>query len=198
MAERYRSLLLFGGPGVGKGTQGSLLGRIPSFRHISTGDMFRRLDEGSELGRLFADFSARGDLVPDDLTIRAWEQEVNRLIEAGEYNPAKDILVLDGIPRSVNQCQIMASKIDVQLIVHLTCADPEVMYERLRRRALKQGRTDDAREEVVKHRWEVYLDDTAPVLGFYDPSLVREIEAEGHPARVLWRLLGEAAPLVEG
>lgn len=197
MPDRYRSLLLFGGPGVGKGTQGALLGRIPGFHHLSTGDMFRKLDKTSKLGRTFVEISSRGELVPDELTIKLWEQEVGLLIREGDYNPARDVLVLDGIPRSVVQCELMADKIDVRLVAHLACANREAIFERLRNRALKQGRADDAKEEVVKRRWEVYEAETAPVLGYYDDALIHEIEAEGHPARVLWRLLGEAAPLVE-
>lgn len=197
MADRYRSLLLFGGPGVGKGTQGTLLGRIPGFHHLSTGDMFRKLDAESELGRTFVEVSSRGELVPDELTIKLWAQEVERRIAEGEFNPAKQFLVLDGIPRSVTQCELLRDRIDVRLVIHLNCADREVIYRRLSTRALKQGRLDDAKPEVVKRRWTVYEADTAPVLSFYEDSLVREIEAEGHPARVLWRLLAEIAPLVE-
>lgn len=197
MAQRYRSMLLFGGPGTGKGTQGSLLGHIPGFRHVSTGDMFRGLDRSSELGRLFHEISSRGELVPDDLTVRLWSQEVAAMVARGAYDPSKMLLVLDGIPRSVSQCELMADKIEVLLIVHLRCADRERMFERLRARALKQGRSDDAREDVIRRRWAVYEQETAPVLGYYDASLVSEVEAEGHPARVLGRILDAAAQIVE-
>lgn len=197
MAERYRSMLLFGGPGVGKGTQGALLGHIPGFRHFSTGEMFRELDRTSELGRLFHDLSSRGELVPDQLTVKLWGQEVGSLVARGDYDPTKQLLVLDGIPRSVQQCQLLADRIDVLLIVHLRCADKQRMITRLRARALKEDRDDDAREAVIRHRWEVYEAETAPVLAHYDPSIVREVEAEGHPATVLRRILEVAAPIVE-
>jgi len=197
MADRYRSLLLFGGPGVGKGTQGKLLGLVPGFHHLSTGDMFRKLDTASELGRIFDEISSRGDLVPDDLTIQLWEKEVADRIEAGTFDPSRDLLVLDGIPRSVAQCKLMDDRIEVLLNIHLCCANRERIFERLRARAIKEGRSDDAKEDVIRRRWSIYEAETMPVLQYYDSSLVRRIEAEGHPARVLCRILGEAAPLVE-
>ena len=66
MGYRYQAVLLFGTPGAGKGTQGNLLGQVPGYFHLSTGDMFRAMDRGSELGRVFFEYSSRGDLVPDE------------------------------------------------------------------------------------------------------------------------------------
>lgn len=197
MAQRYRSMLLFGGPGVGKGTQGKLLGAIPGFRHFSTGEMFRGLDRTSELGRLFDQISSRGELVPDELTIKLWAQDVAGQVQSGEYDPRRDLLVLDGVPRSVAQCELMADQIEVLAIVHLSCENKERMFERLRARALKENRSDDAKDDVIRRRWDVYEAETAPVLGFYDNRLVHEVEAEGHPASVLSRVLAVCAPIVE-
>ena len=113
MPRRYKTLLLFGPPGVGKGTQGKLLSNIPGLRHLATGDMFRSLDPASELGRKFHDVSSRGELVPDELTIACWQKYVCGLVSGGGYAPSRDILILDGIPRSVTQAEAMDEHIDV-------------------------------------------------------------------------------------
>ena len=195
MSQPYRSILLFGPPGVGKGTQGELLGAVPGFRHLATGDMFRGLDKASELGKEFVSYSSRGELVPDELTIRLWQQHVAGLVDAGTYRPDRDILVLDGIPRSVAQAEALDDKIEVLAILHLVCPDIDEMVQRMKGRALKQGRQDDADESVIRRRFEVYEAETAPVLGHYDAKLVRDIDAVGKPARVLMDVLAAVAPL---
>ena len=107
MAGRYQSVLLFGAPGVGKGTQGKLLGHIPGFFHLATGDIFRSLDKESELGRKFLEYSSQVLLVPDEFTIRACQGHMQQKIEAKDFRPGTDLLVLDGIPPNVNQAQIL-------------------------------------------------------------------------------------------
>ena len=195
MADRYRSILLFGPPGVGKGTQGKLLGSVPGFFHLATGDMFRGLDKNSTLGKEVVTYSSRGELVPDELTVRLWQQHVKGLIENSTYAPARDLLVLDGIPRSVTQAQALDDKLDVLAIIHLTCLDIDEMVQRMKRRALKEGRKDDADENVIRRRFEVYKAETSPVLGHYNTDLVNDIDGVGKPARVLRDVLGIVAPL---
>src|ERR1700735_288156 len=73
---RYKSILLFGAPGSGKGTQGKIIGSIPGFYHSATGDIFRSLDLQSEMGRIFWEYAGRGQLVPDEVTIRLWQQYI--------------------------------------------------------------------------------------------------------------------------
>ncbi len=179
MADRYQAVLLFGCPGAGKGTQGAMLGAREGYFHLSTGDMFRSLDKGSELGRTFASYSERGELVPDELTLELWSQYVNARIADGSYDPSKDLLLLDGIPRTVAQAELMDGVIGVCAIVHLVANDPDAMVARLRKRALEQNRSDDAKEEVIRNRLEVYARETRPVLDHYDPSVVHEIDAIG-------------------
>lgn len=190
-------MLLFGAPGAGKGTQGKLLGTIPGFHHVSSGDIFRTLDPDSELGRIFTQYSTRGELVPDDVTVRVWREHMMASIAQGRYQPRRDLLVLDGIPRNVNQARLLEQHISVRLIVHLVCPDREKMIERLRRRALKENRADDAREEVIRRRWDVYEQETRPVLSCYPPHLLREVDATGSPGRVLARILQHAVPVQE-
>ena len=193
--SHYRTILLFGPPGAGKGTQGKILGSIPGFLHVASGDVFRSLDPESELGKIFADFSSRGALVPDDLTVKMWHEHTRNLTEEGAYKPDSEILMLDGIPRNLNQARLMEAHIQVLSLIHLGCEDEDAMVDRLSRRAMKENRADDAREEVIRHRLKVYERETQPLIDYYPPSLVNEVDALGTPAEVLQHVLGVVAPV---
>src|ERR1700749_4479855 len=101
MWMRFKTLLLFGAPGSGKGTQGLILSNIPGFVHVSCGEVFRNLSVGSPLGKIFLDYSSRGELVPDDFTVQLWKDYIDRLVGSHRFDPSTDILILDGIPRNV-------------------------------------------------------------------------------------------------
>lgn len=197
MPHRYQTVLLFGAPGAGKGTQGKILGQVPGFYHLSCGEVFRTLDLTSEIGRTFMQYSSRGELVPDDVTIRMWQQNMHARTVLSDYKPTADLLVLDGIPRNVHQAELMKQHINVLLIVHLVCPNKEEMIKRLRRRALKENRADDAKEDVIRRRWDVYERETFPVLQYYPSQTVREVSAVGSPARVLQHLLEHVVPVQE-
>jgi len=195
MHSRYRTILLFGPPGSGKGTQGKILGHVPGFYHLSCGDVFRNVDTASALGKTFIEYSSKGLLVPDEPTVQMWSQHMHARTVMSIYKPNVDILVLDGIPRNVNQAKILEKHIKVLKIIHLVCPDEERMIERLRKRAIKENRMDDARDDVIRKRWEVYKKETAPVLGFYPKELIAEVNAQGSPAQVLIDVLRHAVPV---
>jgi adenylate kinase len=197
MTSRYQTMLLFGAPGAGKGTQGKILGSIPGFFHLSCGEVFRSLDTTSDLGRVFLQYSSKGELVPDDVTVKMWQQNMHAQTVLGRFKPNQDLLVLDGIPRNVAQAKLLGKHLEVLLIVHLICPDREKMFDRLRRRALKENRVDDAREDVIRRRWEVYERETYPVLEFYPKDIIREVNAMGSPARVLEHILEVIVPVQE-
>src|SRR6185503_13937224 len=92
---KYRTVLLFGAPGSGKGTQGKIIGSIPGFFHFACGDAFRNLRIEDPIGRVFIDYSSKGKLVPDESTIALWSQNIKASTADGEFDPASDILVLD-------------------------------------------------------------------------------------------------------
>lgn len=197
MAEtrlKYKTILLFGAPGAGKGTQGEIIGRIPGFYHCSCGDVFRNIDIHSELGRAFYEHSSRGELVPDDITVKMWAQAIRARTILGDYKPREDLLILDGIPRTLEQAALMQQHIEVLRIIHLTCRDEQAMFQRLRKRALKQNRQDDADEKIIRRRWEVYRRETAPVLEHYPADVITEIDSIGSPARILHDILDYAVP----
>ncbi|MCL4209195.1 MAG: nucleoside monophosphate kinase [Phycisphaeraceae bacterium] len=195
MPNRYKTVLLFGPPGAGKGTQGKILGKIPGFFHLACGDVFRSLDINSSLGRKFYEYSSRGELVPDDLTIEMWRENMHAQTVLSLYKPSVDLLILDGIPRNVGQAQVMKKHLDVLGVVHLTCKDIDEMVHRMKRRALKENRLDDVDEKVIRRRFDVYERETAPVLAQYDPSIIHEVDASGSPARVLMHVLEVVVPI---
>jgi len=195
--QPYQSVLLFGAPGVGKGTQGRILGCIPGFRHLSTGDVFRALDQGSPLGKTFHQYSSKGELVPDKVTIEIFREYVAGLVERGEFDPRQEVLLLDGIPRNPAQANLLEPMINVLLVICLKADDREKMVDRLRKRAEREGRDDDAKEEVIRRRLEIYDRDTRPVLEHYDNRLIATVDAVGSPATVLRRVLERLAPVHE-
>src|SRR5437016_2224304 len=194
---RYKSVLLFGAPGSGKGTQGKIIGTIPGFFHTACGDIFRSLDLNSEMGRVFWEYSSKGQLVPDEFTVKLWKQYIRGMEMINQFRPAGEILVLDGIPRNVEQARLLEDTLDVVKIIHLQCPDLAKMVERLRRRALKENRFDDASEEVIQKRLIVYDVETKPVLDFYPPETIERVDATMSQIRVLSEIVKILVPLKE-
>lgn len=186
---KYRTILLFGAPGAGKGTQGKILGTIPNFFHCACGDVFRNLTIDSELGRIFIEYSSRGELVPDEHTILLWGKNIDANKQTGRFQPERDTLVLDGIPRNRSQATMLRDTLDVRAVFNFTCADPVKLVDRLQRRALRDNRLDDAKLEVIRHRLETYERETKPVLDFYGLSVVHQIDATQTPVNVLRDIL---------
>jgi adenylate kinase len=195
--EKFRTVLLFGVPGVGKGTQGRILSRTPGLYHLACGEVFRSFDPSSEIGKEVASYTSRGELVPDELTVRLWQEAMRENIAAGWYNPEKDLLILDGIPRNVVQAKFLEGSINVLGILHLSTSNEDAMVERLKRRALAENRADDADENIIRHRFEVYHQMTQPVLDFYPKPLRRNIEAIATPEEVAKNIQRELAPIRE-
>jgi adenylate kinase len=194
---RYKTILLFGAPGSGKGTQGKILGSIPGFFHSATGDIFRSLDLQSEIGRVFWEYAGKGKLVPDEITVRVWKQFIQGMEMINQFHPDSEILVLDGIPRNVQQAKLLEDTIDVLKVIHLDCADLNKMVERLRRRALRENRFDDASDEVIQRRLNVYNNETKPILQFYPRDTMVHVEATMSQIRVLSDLVKTLVPLKE-
>lgn len=190
---KYRSILLFGAPGAGKGTQGKILGVIPNFFHCACGDVFRNLRADSPLGKLFIEYSSRGELVPDGPTIELWRQFIENTTKIGRFHPDQDTLVLDGIPRNVAQAEILRNTLDVVAVFYLKDSNEEKLIGRIQRRAIKENRLDDANMTVIRHRLETYESETKPVLNFYGDKLVHHINADQTPAKVLADILQVAA-----
>ncbi len=186
---KYQTYLIFGAPGSGKGTQGKALGTVPGYFHCACGDVFRALDLRTPLGRAFLEYSSRGELVPDDITVQLWKVRIDQGVESHMFSPEHDFLVLDGIPRNVHQAQLMEDIIRVRKIFHLSCPDRGKLVERLKRRALRDNRLDDANEEVIRHRLETYEAESRPVLEFYGEQRIVHIDATTSPVDVLAKIV---------
>jgi adenylate kinase len=156
-------LLLLGPQGSGKGTQAKRIAADREVPHVSTGDMFRALDDSTELGREVAAIMARGELVPDATTIRMIEERLAEPDAAGGF-------VLDGFPRNLAQAEAldeMLSRIGRQLDAILFFDLPDdVALERMEGRAREEGRADDT-PEAMQRRLEIYHEQTEPVVEHY-------------------------------
>lgn len=192
---RRPAILIIGAPGAGKGTQGRVLGTIPRFIHCACGDVFRSLDTRTDLGKRFIQFSSRGELVPDELTIELWKQQIDNWIDSKLYKPDIDLLVLDGIPRNVEQAKILERHLVVHQLFHLSCPNRDELARRMRKRALKENRYDDASDEVIEHRIRTYEEETKPIIDFYSTGITTEIDATQPPVAVLKDILTKVLAL---
>jgi adenylate kinase len=193
----YPAALIFGIPGAGKGTQGEILTMIPGFFHLSSGVIFRKLDPKSEEGKTVRDYSLRGELVPDSLTIRVFKNWLEGQRAADRFKPRDQLLILDGIPRTVDQCEMFRGYIDVKVILHLECNNEDLILDRIRRRAILENRPDDANDSVTRRRLEVYRAETEPILNHYPRDIICDIESSGRPSEVLLECLKHLVPVLK-
>ena len=188
--DKIKTILLFGAPGSGKGTQGKMVGTLPGFHHLACGDVFRSIDLNSEVGKVFLKYSSKGELVPDDFTVRLWKEHINKLIHTGAFKPETTVLVLDGIPRNVHQAKMLDQHIEVVKLICLRAAhDRAEMIRRLKSRALKENRLDDANEKTIQHRLEIYDSESRPVLGWYPKEKRLDVDALQSPIEVAHDIL---------
>ncbi len=186
---KFRTILLFGAPGAGKGTQGKILGTIPNFFHCACGDVFRSLKADSPIGQTFLEYSSKGELVPDEPTIDLWREFIHNSTRTGRFHPETDTLVLDGIPRNASQAEMLKETLEVVTIFYLRCTQVDELIQRLQSRALKENRLDDANIDVIRHRQQTYKRESQPVLNYYGKKLVHRINADQSPAKVLLDIL---------
>lgn len=183
--KKYRTILMFGAPGSGKGTQGKVLGALPGYFHLSCGDVFRSLNSKSELGQIFLQYSSQGKLVPDNFTIQLWHDHIVRQVNGHNFTPDEEVLILDGIPRNAPQAELMEEHIDVVKLIYLEAKNEEQMVARLHRRALHENRLDDANEDVIRQRFHEYDAESKPVLDFYAGDRIYSVDAGQTPIEVM-------------
>ena len=192
---KLRTILLFGSPGAGKGTQGTILGSIPTYLHVSSGDLFRNLRVQNPIGQTFLNYASKGQLVPDEPTIKLWHDDIKNRIHNGIFNRETDTLLLDGIPRNAAQAELLDDTLNVVGVLNLFCKDLDIMVERLQARALRENRLDDANLDTIRNRLKVYEAETRPVLDHYGDGLVHTIDSTQTPVRVLRDVLEVLAKL---
>jgi adenylate kinase len=192
---KYRTILMFGAPGSGKGTHGKILGAIPSFIHCSCGEVFRSLSPETPLGKIFVEYSSRGQLVPDEPTIELWQRYAHGLTASARFHPKRDTLVLDGIPRNVHQAEMLDDFLNVVAVFYMCSANFENLVARLQRRALKDNRLDDANLDVIRARLKTYERETKPVLNYYGKKIVHLINTDGTPPQTFSKILRHVVKL---
>lgn len=160
------NLILFGPPGAGKGTQSTKLIEKYQLLHISTGDLFRKhLKEGTPLGKLAKQYMDAGNLVPDKVVIDMVDDKIS---SSGQVKG----IIFDGFPRTIRQAEaldalLMQKGMTISLLLELTVPEEE-LKKRLKDRATKENRPDDAKAEVIENRIAVYKSETLAVAGYYE------------------------------
>lgn len=160
------NIVLFGPPGAGKGTQAGKLISKYKLAHLSTGDIFRDNIKGeTALGILAKSYIDGGNLVPDEVTIKMLEAEVNK-------NPEATGFIFDGFPRTTPQAVALTNFLnekgtDISVMLALDVAEEELI-KRLLLRGKDSGRADDQDESIITNRIKVYKEQTAVVADFYN------------------------------
>lgn len=173
-------LLFVGPPGAGKGTQAARVAEKLGIAHVSTGDIFRALDERSDLGRRVKEIMESGAYVPDSIVIEMLETRIAEDDAAAGY-------ILDGFPRTVRQAEALdeflgASGLDAVVLF-------EIDTDEVVARMLERGRADDT-DETIRTRLEVYSEQTEPLIERYaEAGLVRRVDAEGEIEEITDRVL---------
>ncbi len=163
--QHMTNLVLFGPPGAGKGTQAEFLKQKYNLIHISTGDVFRyNIKNETALGALAKSYMDKGELVPDEVTIKMLNAEVEKNADANGF-------IFDGFPRTDAQAKslddLMKSKdSSINAMIALE-VDDEVLVGRLLERGKTSGRADDADESIIRNRIKEYYDKTAVLKNYY-------------------------------
>ena len=164
--NRKVNLILFGPPGSGKGTQAKKLEDKFGLVQISTGDLFRyELGNNTPLGQKAREYMDKGQLVPDEVTVGMLK---NKIVQYPDVNG----FIFDGFPRTIPQADALRTLLssmgqNISALIALD-VDDEELVSRLLERGKTSGRADDAKEDVVRNRLEVYKKETAPVYAYYD------------------------------
>ncbi|WP_298473398.1 adenylate kinase [uncultured Maribacter sp.] len=160
------NLVLFGKPGAGKGTQAEFLKEKYNLKHISTGDVFRyNIKNGTELGTLAKSYIDKGELVPDEVTIKMLQDEVEKNADVAGF-------IFDGFPRTTAQAKALDTFLESKsMAINATVAleaNDEILIQRLLERGKVSGRSDDQDESKIRNRFDEYNLKTAPLKEYYE------------------------------
>lgn len=186
-------MIIFGPPGSGKGTQAILIAENFKLIHISTGDLFRaEMAQNTELGQLAKSYISKGELVPDQVTIGMLRRKMD------QHPDAKGFL-LDGFPRTVPQAHALESLLKeknstIDHLIALEVPDNEIVA-RILKRGEGSGRADDQDETIIRNRIQVYRNETAPLLHYYESKgVVKHIPGLGTIEEIAQRITKALKP----
>ena len=195
-------IIMLGAPGTGKGTVASILSKRLSVPQISTGDIFRKhIKEGTELGKIADSYISKGQLVPDDITIKIVKERIAE-------QDAKNGMILDGFPRTVEQAKKLEEMLkeenkEVKVVINLTTPEEEIIERIVNRRVCsnqeckavyniilnppkeenicdkcgsKLIKRKDDNVETIKNRLETYFKQTSPLVEFYNEKGILQTE----------------------
>ena len=182
-----KNFVLFGKPGSGKGTQAEHLSEKYKLYHISTGDLFRKnISQNTNLGLLAQSYMDKGELVPDEVTIKMLENEIK------EYRQSKGFL-FDGFPRTIAQAESLdkfLKSIDMQINATIALdVDEEELISRIIDRGKTSNRSDDQDIEKIQNRFNEYNMKTSTLSKYYkDQKKFFEVDGSGTVDEITKRL----------
>lgn len=197
MTKPYPSILFFGPPGSGKGTQAKFISDLTGHYHLSAGDIFREMDPETPLGKLQRDFSRKGLLIPDDAAVEIWKGYTENLVNHRRYKPNTQLLLTDGMPRTVQQSHSLRNSLMVRAVINLEVSDEECLISRLSARAVVQKREDDKNLETLRTRFLVYKEQSREVLQTFPQEIIISISAQQRPFEVLRDILNHTSQLLK-
>ena len=181
------NLILFGKPGSGKGTQAEFVKNKYNLKHISTGDVFRyNISKQTKLGLLAKSYMEKGDLVPDNVTIKMLEAEVNNSSNANGF-------IFDGFPRTTLQAEMLdeflqSKKLSITMTIALE-VNESVLIERLISRGKESGRVDDQDRTKIQNRFNEYNKKTSTLINYYkSQNKFFEIKGYGEISEISQRI----------
>lgn len=179
------SILLFGPPGAGKGMLGTFLASSGTQFHLSSGKIFRSLPANSPAGKLYYAYAKKGALLPDEATIEIWKYYVQGLIATNAYYPETQDLLLDGIPRTLEQAQLIEEFVHVRHIIVLEVACVEKLQTRLQEQAHAEGNFAALDPANLKAQMERYKKEMEKIYAHYPTHLVSRVNGDQRPLEVL-------------
>lgn len=192
----YRAIVIFGPPGSGKGTIGKAICEVGRLFHFSSGDMFRAMDRGSDLGKEIGALMDAGQFVSDELTVALVQAYLGDCVKNGRYDPENQLIMCDGIPRTVSQVDLIKPFIDVQFVIQLQVPDKQVLINRIMGRAKIEGRSDDMDLKVLEERFSIFENLTAQVVSQYPSDRVYTFNADQKPLKVLRDVLDTVSVII--
>src|SRR3989344_7330480 len=174
---RYNAVLFFGAPRCGKGTQAQLLARHDDYFHFSTGEELRRTLKNpiTDIEKKVKESLDKGELAPDELIFKLFDESLKKYIKEREYDPESQILILDGIPRVASPVSFVNERVTIKKIIYLDIS-LGVLSKRAEKRAKEEGRPEDIEPKIVTRRYEIFKEQTLPILGYYDSNLIVKID----------------------